>query len=690
LALLRTGVILAVVEQARTAGDRTIAAWPQGMSIISRLEAPTGAADNSILSGLFALFVLALLPFDWSWHWPREWIIAPGPPITAGFKWLARDFTIEGVQFSVILRSMAKIVELPMIMAQSLLAKGFGPLGSTFPPMPWFALLGAAMIFAHWAAGWRLFVLILVTGVYLLIFGLWASAMMTLASVLIAVVVGSLTGMILGVIAWRSSTAEAMLEPIYDLLQVLPIFSYLVPILVFFGFGPLAGLVATVVFAMPPMARTTTLALRTLPRSIFELASMVGCSRSQAMLLVLLPASRDTLLVGLNQVVNLSFAVAVFAAIIGAGGLGTDLFSALKSLKLGPATEAGIAITLLAVALDRTFRAIASRRPAHLRTQQGIGFERHLHAIAAAALIAIGLVAAATKSELTVFPKPLTFSTGSFSNEIVASINTAAGQSISRFRDAIVIGLLRPVKDTLLTAPWLLVMGISTLSGILLEGPRLALIIAALLLPVVVTGYWDAAMTSLYLVLLATMIAALIGFPLGMIGALDRRVAAVNDVVVDTIQTLPPFVYLVPVIMVLGIGDVPALAAIALYALAPAIRFTQSGLLQVTRSVLEAATMSGCTRLQTLRLVQLPIAKPYLLLGLNQTVIMAFGMLVITALVGTRGLEANTLKALGKVDTGEGLVAGFCLVAITAVCDRLLKAWTSRSMLRNHAVGANS
>jgi glycine betaine/proline transport system permease protein len=176
------------------------------------------------------------------------------------------------------------------------------------------------------------------------------------------------------------------------------------------------------------------------------------------------------------------------------------------------------------------------------------------------------------------------------------------------------------------------------------------------------------------------VIACLIGFPLGMAGALNRLLADVNDVLVDTIQTLPPFVYLVPVIMVLGIGDVPALAAIAIYSVAPAIKFTQSGLLQVKRSVLEAAAMSGCTRLQALRLVQLPIACPYLLLGLNQTVIMAFGMLVITALVGTRGLEANTLKALGKVDTGEGLVAGLCLVAITAVCDRLLKAFTRRAM----------
>ena len=655
------------------------------MRTIARPERAALPSNRVLAAALAVLFILAILPFGWTWDWPKEWVIAPGPPITAAFRWLARDFTIGGVEFSSILRSAAKIVEFPMTMAQSMLAKGFGPLGSAFPALPWFSLLGAAIIFGHWAGGPRLLILIFLAGAYLLVFGLWTSAMMTMASVLVAVVVGSLVGVALGVLAWRSAAAESLLDPLYDLLQVLPIFSYLLPILVFFGFGPLSGLVATVIFAMPPMARTTTLALRTLPRSIFELATMVGCSRRQSLWLVLLPASRDTLLVGLNQVVNLSFAVAVFAAIIGAGGLGTDLFAALKSLKLGPALEAGIAITLLAIALDRTFRALASKRSVHAQPGSSGGLTGHVHAFAAAALVALGLVTAITHSGLSAFPTSWTLSTGSFWNELVASINAAAGQAIASLRNALIIGVLRPVKDTLLATPWLVTVGICGVTGMLLGGLRLAATVVAMLLAVVITGYWDAAMTSLYLVLLGVVIACLIGFPLGMAGALYRPVADVNDVLVDTIQTLPPFVYLVPVIMVLGIGDVPALAAIAIYSVAPAIKFTQAGLLQVKRSVLEAAAMSGCTRLQALRLVQLPIARPYLLLGLNQTVIMAFGMLVITALVGTRGLEANTLKALGKVDTGEGLVAGLCLVAVTAVCDRLLKACTRRAMVLRDA-----
>src|SRR6478735_12126075 len=112
------------------------------MSTSSRLESQARVLlDYSIFAVIPALLLLSLLRFDWSWHWPKEWVVTPGPPITIAFKWLARDFTIAGVQFSVILRSIAKVVELPMIMAQAALAKGFGPLGSTFPAIPWFALL---------------------------------------------------------------------------------------------------------------------------------------------------------------------------------------------------------------------------------------------------------------------------------------------------------------------------------------------------------------------------------------------------------------------------------------------------------------------------------------------------------------------------------------------------------------------
>ncbi len=616
--------------------------------------------------------------FDWGSSWPREWVAPIAPAITFAFKWLSREATIGGVEIGEIMRAFAKILEWPMVLLQGLLAKGlaipeaFGG-EARISALPWFAILGSAGLLAHWAGGMRLLLLVVGTGSYLLLFGLWESAMLTLAFVTTTVLAGSVIGVGLGVAAWRYPVIERVLNPSYDLLQVLPIFSYLLPIVVFFGFGPLSGLVATVVFAMPPMARVTALALHKLPQSFHDLAAINGCRGWQRLWLVLLPSARSDLLVGLNQVVNLSFAVAVFAAIIGAGGLGNNLFAALKSLRIGPATEAGLAISLLAIVLDRTCRAIVLKRVVHAEPFGGI-LERHPYIAAACALLLAGVGLAMLQSELARFPAALTFTTGRWSNDLVTLINSAIGDSVGQGRDLLIIWLLRPVKDLLHALPWSLAVAVTGIVAYFLAGPRLAAIVTFLLLFIVVMGYWAPAMTSLYLALLGALIACAIGFPLGLAGAVYPRLAAANNLLVDLIQTLPPFVYLVPVMMILGIGDVPALGAIAIYAVAPSIRFTQSGLLQVKGSVIEAARMSGCSRIQTLLLVQLPIARRDILLGLNQTVIMAFGMLVITAMVGTRGLEAATLVALGKIDTGEGLLAGLALVALTIVCDRLIAA----------------
>ncbi len=627
--------------------------------------------------------LLALL-FDWANAWPKAWVPGLAAPLTQAFKWLSREAAIGGVELGELMRGLAKLLEWPMVLLQGILAKGIAlpesmAGGGKIPPIPWFTLAGAAAVLAHWAGGWRLLILVAATSAYLLIFGLWASAMLTLAFVATTVAAGVLLGVALGIAAWRSPHVERLLTPLYDLLQVLPIFSYLLPIVVFFGFGPLSGLVATVVFAMPPMGRMTTLALRKLPQSVFELALVNGCHGWQRMRLVLLPTARADLLVGLNQVVNLSFAVAVFAAIIGAGGLGNDLFAALKSLRLGPAIEAGVAISLLAIVLDRLARAIASRRATHARKARAIwpaGYPRQATALA---LLFGGAVVAWLDPDLARYPEGLTITTGGWSNDLVAAINQVTGETVSTIRDALIIWVLRPIKDLLQATPWSLFVALAGVAAYYLGGLRLSGMVIGLLLFIVVFGYWAPAMTSLYLALLGTVIACLIGFPLGLAGALSPRLAIVNDVLVDLIQTLPPFVYLVPVMLILGIGDVPALVAIAIYAIAPPIRYTQSSLLQVEGSALEVAAISGCTPMQRLFLVQLPIARRNILLGLNQAVIMAFGMLVITAMVGTRGLEANTLLALGKIDTGEGLLAGLALVALTIASERLVAALADRA-----------
>lgn len=170
----------------------------------------------------------------------------------------------------------------------------------------------------------------------------------------------------------------------------------------------------------------------------------------------------------------------------------------------------------------------------------------------------------------------------------------------------------------------------------------------------------------------------MIGIPIGIWSARNERVHRVVQVCIDTLQTLPSFVYLIPVVMLFRVGDFAAMLAIVAYAVAPAIRYTDHGIRQVPVQLVEVAKAVGCTRGQILRKVQLPVALPEIMLGINQTIMMALSMLVITALVGTRELGQEVYIALTKADTGRGLVAGVSVAAIAIISDRLIKAWVAR------------
>jgi len=214
--------------------------------------------------------------------------------------------------------------------------------------------------------------------------------------------------------------------------------------------------------------------------------------------------------------------------------------------------------------------------------------------------------------------------------------------------------------------------------GYRLGGVRLSLLAILLALFIVVTGGWKKAMITVYLCGISVMIASLIGIPIGVWSARNERAHKVVQVCVDTLQTLPSFVYLIPVVMLFRVGDFAAMIAVVVYAVAPAIRYTDHGIRQIPVHLVEAATALGCTRWQILKRVQLPIALPEIMLGINQTIMMALSMLVITALVGTRDLGQEVYIALTKADTGRGIVAGVSVAFIAIISDRLITAWVKR------------
>ncbi len=166
--------------------------------------------------------------------------------------------------------------------------------------------------------------------------------------------------------------------------------------------------------------------------------------------------------------------------------------------------------------------------------------------------------------------------------------------------------------------------------------------------------------------------------PIGIWAASNERVHRVVQAVIDTLQTLPAFVYLIPVVMLFRVGDFSAMIAVVMYSLVPVIRYTDHGIRQVPPSIIEAATAAGCNRWQRLWKVELRLALPEIMLGVNQTIMFGLSMLVITALVGTRDLGQEVYIALTKADTGRGLVAGACVAFIAMISDRLISAWSRR------------
>jgi glycine betaine/proline transport system permease protein len=174
----------------------------------------------------------------------------------------------------------------------------------------------------------------------------------------------------------------------------------------------------------------------------------------------------------------------------------------------------------------------------------------------------------------------------------------------------------------------------------------------------------------------AVLLCFLIGFPLGLLASRGKRTAAVVLVICDTLQTFPSFIYLIPVVMLFKVGDLAAIIAIVAYASVPMIRFTNLGLRSVPSETREAAIQSGCTAWQMLRKVELPIAFPQIMLGINQTILMALIMVAITSLIGTKDLGQEILKAKSDLDVGRALVAGICIAFLGIVADRLIKAWS--------------
>ncbi|HEX6118933.1 MAG TPA: ABC transporter permease subunit [Dongiaceae bacterium] len=617
----------------------------------------------------------------WAADYPKSLVVPLAKEITGLFKFILDALTPEN-QDVPITRAISAVLQVPLDFTVRLLAEGFelgdSPDAAVIPRLSWIGILAAVTLMGHAFGGRRTAWVAFLCFFYLALFGQWDRAMLTLAFVIVCVPVGVLIGLVLGVAAYRHARFDHyFVRPLLDLMQTVPAFAYIIPILFLFGFTPVTPLIATVAFAMPPMVRATTLALHRVPTEIQELGRMTGCTRRQMLWRILLPSAKPTLMVGVNQVIMLTLNMVIIASMVGADGLGYDVLFALRNQKIGVGLEAGLAITALAIALDRLSQAAADGK-AELHRPGTPFHRRHPHLLAGIAMLAATTLLGRYVPFFAEVPQEATVTTAPVWGELVKWINVNYFDYFEAVRVSLLIYVLNPIKLTLLAVPWAGAVLIAAYAGWRLRDRNLALLCGLLIAFIAVVGLWDKAMTTVYLCAISALLSCLIGIPLGIIATRSLWFDRVQRVIVDTLQTLPSFVYLIPVVMLFRVGDVTALIAIVAFAVTPAVRYTIHGIRQVPAHLIEAAIATGCTRRQILWRVQLPLALPEIMLGINQTILFALSMLVITALVGTRDLGQEVYIALTKVDTGRGIVAGLCVAFLGIVADRLLRAWADR------------
>ncbi len=663
---------------------------------VSVSTSDAGIAHSQRNWGWWAVWVVALSAFfllwqygkpdaKWAFKFPREFQIPLRRWIGDFMTWLVDEASFGLFSFTELTRFIAAVIEFPYKIVLSLLSTGFlqgqgSDAIQILPPVSWIAVIAIFTMLGYYAGGRRLALLIAACFGFIALFGQWDNAMITLASILIAVPLGIAGGLLLGIAGYRWRPVEMVLKPILDLMQTVPVFAYLVPILFLFGFGPTAAVVATIIYALPPMTRVAMLALRGVPGEVHDLGSMVGCTGRQMTWRVLVPSAMKGLMVGVNQVIMLALNMVIIASMIGAGGLGYEVLTALRRLDIGAGLEAGFAIVALAIALDRLSQALAERAQAH---QHAAGvdaslIQRHPYTAAALAMIVCLAVAGLIVPALQTYPESWQVSTGTFWSEVVRWINVNFFDQLEAVKNALLLNVLIPFKRFLLGLPWFGVVGLLTLAGFSLGGWRLGALVGVLAFLIAATGQWDKAMVTVYLCGISVIVACLFGFPIAIATAERPKVWRWVQAIIDTLQTLPSFVYLMPAVMLFRVGDFTAMIAVVAYAIAPAIRYTAHGLRQVDPQLIEAGTAQGCTQWQLLTKIKLKLALPEIMLGINQTIMLALSMLVITALVGTRDLGQEVYIALTKADTGRGIVAGLSVAFIAIIADRLISASADR------------
>ncbi|MCW8376689.1 ABC transporter permease [Streptomyces justiciae] len=550
------------------------------------------------------------------------------------------------------------------------------------PQIGWLGVVGIAG-YVSWAVGnWRVALLAVAGFTFLGLQGLWQESMDTLALTASAVLVALLFAIPLGVWAGLSDRFNAIVTPFLDLMQTMPTMVYLVPLTLFFQIGPASATIATLIYAAPPTIRITAHAIRSVPETTVEAADSLGATRRQSLLKVLLPMSKRTVVMGVNQTIMAALAMVTIAALIDAPGLGKTVVQALQSLDVGTAFNAGLAIVVMAIVLDRVTTAASAREEASRGSgSRFLAWRRPL--LGAGGVVTVVLIYMShTYVWAAEFPGE-----GGIGSNIAGAADTATNWAqdnlsglTNGFRDAITNGLLNPFQILLTDSPWWLVGAALVALGVVLGGRTAGITTAVCVGLLVGTGVWSDSMTTLASTVVATVLVMVLGIGFGVWMGRSALVDRLLRPTLDAAQVMPPFVYLVPFLALFGATRFTAIVAAVVYAAPVAMKIVADGVRNVPATTVEAATSAGCNTWQIITKVQLPMARSALTLATNQGLIYVLSMVVVGGLVGAGALGYDVVAGFSQGQLyGKGLAAGLAIVLLGVMFDRITQAAARRA-----------
>ena len=504
--------------------------------------------------------------------------------------------------------------------------------------------------------------------------GMWIVTMDTLAMTVGAVVLSLAVALPLGVWAGLNDRVMKVLRPWLDLAQVLPTLVYLAPLALVFLIGIASATIATMIYAIPICIRITAHAIKSLKHGPVEAAVSAGSTRWQVLTKVQLPMAKRTIILAVNQTTLAALSFVVIAALIGAPGLGKPVVEALTIRNVGDGVVAGLAVVFLAIMLDRATTAAVMREEQGYAASDAQKVRRRIGLAVGAVVTLVAIYLSRYVLVFAVFPERLDFGdqVGAIADAIEEWITSNLDFLTTGFSQWFTVWGLNPLEGVLANSPWWLTLAAITLLAFILAGRTVGILVFVLLALVMATGLWYDTMVTLAMTLIATAFVVLLGIVLGVWAGRSERVERFFKPFLDAGQTMPAFVYLVPVLALFGPTRFAAIVLGVVYAAPVVIRIVADGIRGVPKDSVEAAISTGSTTMQVITKVQLPASRRSILLGANQGLIFVLAVVVIGGFVGAGGLGYLVIVGQSKPElAGKGLAAGIAIVLLGVILDRI-------------------